>query len=89
MPVEFKDFLTLDECQVIDNTSCRANFTMKFTLTYATGGISALNPVNIVTNVSMHVTSSVTRPGIASNPNQKLNHESITTNVDGAKVCIK
>lgn len=60
-----------------------------FTFTYATGGISARNPVNIVTNVNMHVTSSVTRPGIASKPNQKLNHDSITTNVDGANVCIK
>lgn len=57
------------------------------TLIYATGGMSA--PVNIVTSVNMHVTSKVTRPGIASRPSQKLNHDNITTKDDGAKVCIK
>lgn len=57
------------------------------TFTYATGGMSA--PVNIVTNVNMHVTSNVTRPGIASKPSQKLNHESITTSDDGANVWIR
>lgn len=46
-------------------------------------------PVNIVTSVSMHVTSKVTRPGIASRPSQKLNHDNITTSDDGAKVWIK
>jgi len=59
------------------------------TLIYATGGISLLRPVNIVTNVSMLVTRRATRPGIASKSNQKLNQESITTRVDGANVCIK
>lgn len=58
-------------------------------LTYATGGISARSPVNIVTSVSMQVTSRVTRPGMASRPNQKLNQESITTSEEGANVCIR
>lgn len=62
---------------------------MEFTLTYATGGISARRPVNMVTSVSMHVTNSVTRPGIASKPSQNENHDSITTSVDGANVWIK
>lgn len=57
-----------------------------FTLTYATGGISARSPVNIVTKVSMQVTSNVTRPGIASKPSQNENHDSITTKVEGANV---
>lgn len=56
------------------------------TFTYATGGISALSPVNIVTNVNIQVTNNVTLPGIASRSNQKLNQESITTREDGAKV---
>lgn len=43
-------------------------------------------PVNIVTKVSMQVTRSVTRPGIASSPSQKLNQLSMTTSDDGAKV---
>lgn len=60
-----------------------------FAFTYATGGMSARNPVNMVTRVSMHVTSSVTRPGMASKPSQKLNHDSITTSDEGANVCIK
>lgn len=59
------------------------------TFTYATGGISARNPVNIVTSVNMHVTSNVTRPGIASNPSQKLNHDNITTKDDGANVWMR
>lgn len=46
-------------------------------------------PVNMVTSVNMHVTSKVTRPGMASSPSQKLNHDNITTSDDGAKVCIK
>lgn len=51
--------------------------------------MSVLNPVNIVTNVNKHVTNKVTRPGTASKDNQKLNHDRTTTNIDGAKVCIK
>lgn len=61
----------------------------QFTLTYATGGISARRPVNIVTRVNMHVTNKVTRPGIASKPNQNENHDNITTKVDGANVWIR
>lgn len=61
----------------------------KLTLMYATGGMSLLSPVNIVTNVSILVTRRATRPGIASKPSQKLNQESITTSVEGANVCIK
>lgn len=56
------------------------------TLTYATGGMSARRPVNIVTNVNIQVTSNVTLPGIASKPNQKLNQDNITTSDDGANV---
>lgn len=37
----------------------------------------------------MQVTSNVTRPGIASKPNQNENHDSITTKVDGANVWIR
>lgn len=59
------------------------------TLTYATGGMSALRPVNMVTNVNMHVTSRVTRPGMASRSSQKLNQDSITTRDEGAKVWIR
>lgn len=66
--------------------NCRSGL---FAFTYATGGISARNPVNIVTSVSMQVTNRVTLPGIASRPSQKLNHDSITTRDDGANVCIK
>lgn len=51
--------------------------------------MSDLSPVNIVTNVSKHVTNKVTLPGTASNPNQKLNQESTTTKVEGAKSWIK
>lgn len=51
--------------------------------------MSVLNPVNMVTKVNKHVTSRVTRPGTASKPNQKLNHDSTTTREDGAKVWIK
>lgn len=51
--------------------------------------MSARRPVNIVTNVSIHVTRSVTRPGIASSPNQKLNQDSITTSEEGANVWIR
>lgn len=51
--------------------------------------MSARSPVNIVTSVNMQVTSKVTRPGTASKSNQKLNHDNITTNDEGAKVCIK
>lgn len=59
------------------------------TFTYATGGMSDLRPVNMVTRVSMDVTSRVTRPGIASRPIQKLNQDNITTSVLGAKVWIR
>jgi hypothetical protein len=59
------------------------------TFTYATGGISDLRPVNMVTSVNMDVTSRVTRPGIASRPIQKLNQDSITTSMLGANVWIK
>jgi hypothetical protein len=59
------------------------------TFTYATGGMSDLRPVNMVTSVSMDVTSRVTRPGIASRPIQKLNQDNITTSVLGAKVWIR
>lgn len=51
--------------------------------------MSLLNPVNIVTSVSMQVTNNVILPGTASSPSQKLNQDNITTSVDGANVWIK
>lgn len=72
-----------------DNKIEISEYIRKLTLIYATGGISLLRPVNIVTNVSILVTRRATRPGMASKSSQKLNQESITTRVDGANVCIK
>lgn len=46
-------------------------------------------PVNMVTRVSMQVTSNVTLPGIASRPSQKLNQDNITTSDEGAKVWMR
>lgn len=70
---------------------CQSKLLLQFvavlTFTYATGGISA--PVNIVTSVSMQVTRSVTRPGMASRPSQKLNQLSMTTSDDGANVWMR
>lgn len=59
---------------------------LNITLIYATAGISDLKPVNMVTSVNRQVTRRVTRAGIASRSNQKLNQDKTTTRVDGANV---
>ena len=93
MKKTFMVFKALDFFYEIFSTFCHFDHINRtlfiHTLTYATGGMSALSPVNMVTSVSIQVTSRVTLPGIASSPSQKLNQESITTSEDGAKVWIR